>query len=107
MNIVFVLTYVVKYEKRTEFQALVKQFLKFKKENPKAFEGLKSWRLFQQEYGGVAGSYVEMWEFKSLEEMEEVNPRMMKHEEMKEIHTKFYNMIDHTTFTESIWNTVA
>jgi len=107
MNIVFVLTYVVKYEKRTEFQALVKQFLKFKKENPKAFEGLKSLRLFQQEYGGVAGSYVEMWEFKSIEEMGEVNPRMMKHEEMKEIHIKFHNMIDHTTFTESIWNTVA
>jgi hypothetical protein len=107
MNIVFVLTYVVKYEKRTEFQALVKQFLKFKKENPKTFEGLKSWRLFQREYGGVAGSYVEMWEFKSIEEMEKVNERMMKHEEMKEIHTKFHNMIDHTTFTESIWNTVA
>jgi len=107
MNIVFVLTYVVKYEKRTEFQALVKQFLKFKKENPKAFEGLKSWRLFQQEYGGVAGSYVEMWEFKSIEEMEKVNARMMKHKEMKEIHTEFHKMIDHTTFTESIWNTVT
>jgi len=65
MNIMFVLTYVVKYENRTEFQALVKRFLKLKKENPKIFDGLKSWRLFQREYGGVAGSYVEMWEFKS------------------------------------------
>jgi hypothetical protein len=83
MNIMFVLTYVVKYEKRTEFQALVKQFLKFKNENSKAFEGLKSWRLFQREYGGVAGSYVEMWEFKSTEEMEKVTARMMKHKEMK------------------------
>ncbi|MGB8779975.1 MAG: hypothetical protein WCD81_04920 [Candidatus Bathyarchaeia archaeon] len=75
MNIVFVLTYVVKYEERTEFQILIKRFLKFKKENPKAFEGLKSWRLFQREYGGVAGSYVEMWECRSLEELDKVNAK--------------------------------
>jgi hypothetical protein len=107
VNIVFVLTYVVKYEKRTEFQILVKRFLKLKKENPEVFEGLKSWRLFQREYGGVAGSYVEMWEYKSLEELDKVNARMMKHKEMMEIHTEFHKLIDHTTLTESIWNTVA
>ena len=107
MNIVYVSTYVVKYEKRTEFQALVKQFLKFKKANPKAFEGLKSFRLFQQEYGGVTGSYVEMWEFKSKEEMEKVTATMMRHKEMKDIDTEFNKIIDHTTLTASIWNTVA
>jgi len=107
MNIVVVSTYVVKYEKRTEFQALVKQFLKFKKANPKAFEGLKSFRLFQQEYGGVVGSYVEMWEFKSKEEMEKFTARIMKNKEMKEIDTEFNKMIDHTTLTQSIWNTVV
>ena len=107
MNKVYVSTYVVKYEKRTEFQALVKQFLKFKKANPKAFEGLKSFRLFQQEYGGVVGSYVEMWEFKSKEEMEKVTTGLMKHKEMKEIEPEFYKMIDHTTLTQSIWNTVV
>jgi len=107
MNIVYVSTYMVKYEKRTEFQALIKQFLKFKKANPKAFEGVKSFRLFQQEYGGVYGSYVEMWEFKSKEEMEKFNARMMKQKEMKEIDTQFQKMVDHTTLTASIWNTVA
>jgi hypothetical protein len=107
MNIIFVLTYIVKYEKRPEFQALVKQFLKFKKANPKAFEGLKSWRLFQREYGGVAGSYVEMWEYRSMEEMEKVNARMMKHKEMNDIDAEFHKIIDHTTFTQSIWETVA
>ena len=107
MNTVYVSTYVVKYEKLTEFQALLKHFLKFKKANPKAFEGLKSFRLFQQEYGGVYGSYVEMWEFKDKEEMEKVNAGLMKHKEMKEIDTEFHKMVDHTTLTASIWNTVA
>jgi hypothetical protein len=107
MNNVYVSTYVVKYEKLTEFQALLKHFLKFKKANPKAFEGVKSFRLFQQEYGGVVGSYVEMWEFRSKEEMEKVITGLMKHKEMKEIDTEFNKIIDHTTLTASIWNTVA
>ena len=107
MNIMFVLTYVVKYEKQTEFQALVKRFLKLKKENPKIFDGLKSWRLFKREYGGVAGSYVEMWEFKSMEEMDKVTATMMKNKEMKDIDTEFHKIMDHTTFTQSIWNAVA
>ncbi len=106
MNVVSVSTYVVKYEKRTEFQALVRKFLKFKKANPKLFEGVK-FRLFQQEYGGVVGSYVEMWEFKGKEEMEKFNATMMKHKEMKEIEPEFYKMIDQITFTSSIWNTVV
>ncbi|MGD0331257.1 MAG: hypothetical protein ABSB40_12580 [Nitrososphaeria archaeon] len=107
MNIILVLTYRVKYEKRTEFQALVEKFVKFKKENPEAFGGLKSWRLYQQEYGGVAGSYVEMWEYKSIEEMEEDSERMMKHREMMEIHKEFMQQIDHATFTESVWSVAA
>ena len=107
MNIVSVSTYVVKYEKRTEFQALMRRFLKFKKANPKAFEGVKSFRLFQQEYGGVYGAFVEMWEFKSKQEMEKFNAAMMKHKEMKEIDTEFQKMVDHATLTSSIWNTVT
>ncbi len=107
MNVVFVLTYVVKYEKRVEFQALVRRFIKLRKENPKIFDGLKSWRLFRREYGGVAGSYVEMWEFRNMEEMDRVTATMMKDKEMKDIDTEFHTIIDHTTFVQSIWNTVA
>jgi hypothetical protein len=54
----------------------------------------------------VAGSHVEMWEYRSMEEMERVNATVMKHKEMKEIDTEFKKMIDHTTFTQSIWDTV-
>jgi hypothetical protein len=106
MAVVSVSTYVIKNEKQKEFQALFKQFLKFKKANPKAFEGAKSVRLFQKEYGGVYGSYVEMWEFKSREEMEKFNARMMRHKEMKAINAEFQKMVDHATLTTSIWNTV-
>jgi hypothetical protein len=111
MNVVSVSTYVIKYEKQTEFQALMKEFLEFKKANPKAFEEVKSFRLFQKEIGGVYGSYVEMWEFKSKEDMEKFNTRMMRdmmrNKEMKKIDAEFQKMVDHTTLTQSIWNTVV
>ena len=111
MGIVFVLTCGIKDGKQAEFQALMKKFLRFKKANSKIFEGVKSFRLFQKEYGGVYGSYVEIWEFKGKEEMEKFNARMMKdmmkNKEMKKIDTEFQKMVDHTTLTSSIWNTVV
>ena len=111
MAVVSVSTYVIKYEEQAEFQALMKEFLKFKKANPKAFEGVKSFRLFQQEIGGVYGSYVEMWEFKSKEDMDRFNAEMMKdmtkNKEMKKIDAEFQKMVDHTTLTQSIWNTAV
>lgn len=107
MNKVYVSTYLIKYEKQTEFQTMMKKFLKFKKANPKVFEGVKSFRLFQQEFGGVYGSYVEMWEFKSKEDMEKFNATMMKRREMKEIDAEFQKMVDHATLTSSMWNAVV
>jgi hypothetical protein len=54
---------------------------------------------------------VEMWEFKSKEDMDKVNARMiedmMKNKEMKKIDAEFQKMVDHTTLTQSIWNTVV
>jgi hypothetical protein len=107
MNVVYVSTYVIKHEKQAEFQAMIKKFLKFKKANPKIFEGVKSFQLFQQEYGGLVGMYLEMWEFKSKEEQEKFLAGYMKHKELKEIDAEFQTMVDHTTLTSSIWNTVA
>jgi len=49
----------------------------------------------------------EMWECKSKEEMEKFITGLMKHKEMKEIDTQLQKMVDHTTLTASMWNTVA
>jgi hypothetical protein len=107
MSIFLVETYLAKQERETEFQKLLKEFLKFKRENPKVFEGLKSWKLLQQEYGGVGNLYIEMWEFKNLQEMEKCNERIFSHKEMKRINVEFHELIDHATFARFIWKTVA
>ena len=90
MSIFLVETYIAKQERQAEFQKLLKEFLKFKKENPRGFKGLISWKLLQQEYGGVGNLYIEMWEFESLQEMEKINTRVFEHKEMKRINTEFH-----------------
>ena len=107
MSIFLVETYLAKQERQKEFQRLLKEFLKFKKENPKAFQGLRSWRLLQQEYGGVGNMYIEMWEFESLQEMEKCSARIFSYKEMKRIQTEFHTLIDNSTFSRFIWNSVA
>jgi hypothetical protein len=107
MTVFLVETYLAKQEKQVEFQKLLGEFLRFKKENSKVFEGLRSWKLLQQEYGGVASLYIEMWEFESLPEMEKCNARIFKNKEMKRIQAEFQTLIEHSTFNRFIWNTIA
>ncbi len=107
MSVFLIETYLAKQEKQKEFQKLLVEFLKFKKENLKVFAGLKSWKLLQQEYGGIGNMYVEMWEFESLPEMEKCNARIFAHREMKRIQSEFQSLIDTSTFSRYIWNTIV
>ncbi len=107
MSIFLVETYLAKHERQNQFQKLLKEFLKFKKENPKVFEGLKSWKLLQQQYGGTANMYVEMWEFENLKEMEETQAKLHENKEMKRIITEFNELIDQATSANFIWESIA
>jgi len=77
--------------------------LEFKKKNPKLFQGLISWILFKQVYGGTADMYVEMWEYASLADMEKISDRIFAHEKMKKISQGFHQLIESTSFSTSIW----
>ena len=107
MGIVLVLTYGIKSEKHAEWEAFYKgKFAKFM--TPKKNKGLISWRVYEQEYGGVAGTYVEMSEFKSMEDMEKWEKRIFERKEIKELMTEWHKIKDHhTPITQSIWNTVV
>jgi len=107
MNIFLVETYQAKQEKQSAFNKLLKEFVKFRKENPKVFEGLKSWKLLQQEYGGIGNLYIEMWEFENLQEMEKCNARIFGNKEMKRIQAEFHTLIDSSTFARFVWNKIA
>jgi len=107
MTVFNIETYVVKSEKRDEFNPALHEFLNYKEEHPALFEGLLSWRLFQQEYGGIANLYIEMWEFEDLAAMETISARIFNDEGMKKISKGFHQLVEPTTFSTHIWRPIA
>lgn len=107
MSIISVETYVVRAEKSEEFMTLLDEFLRFKKVHPRLFKGVKSWKLYKQDYGQPAGMYIEMWEYENLAQMEETNTRIFSDERMKKINSAFHRLVVPATFSASIWSEVA
>jgi hypothetical protein len=107
MSVLVVETYVVRAERRDDYDPALLEFLDFKGRNPELFLGLVSWRLWKQEYGGVSDMYVEMWEYESLTEMERVSDRIFADEGMKKISRGFHQLVEPATFTAAIWSPVA
>ena len=107
MSVFVVETYVVKAEKREEFTPALNEFIKYKETHPKLFKGLKSWKLFQQEYGAISDMYIEMWEFDNLAEMEKITATIFSDKGMKKINQGFHQLIEPATFSASIWRPVA
>jgi hypothetical protein len=107
MSIIMVETYVVHSDKSTKFTTLLNEFLKFKKAHPQLFKGVKSWKLYKQDYGQPAGMYVEMWEYENLAQLEETNSRIFSDEGIKKISTAFHKLVEPATFSAAIWSKVA
>jgi hypothetical protein len=107
MSIIVAEKYVVRVGKTMEFTALLGEFLKFKKSHPQLFKGVKSWKLYKQDFGQPAGMYVEMWEYENLAKLEEINNRIFSDESMKKINAAFHKLVEPATFSASIWSEVA
>jgi hypothetical protein len=107
MSIFLVETYVVKAEKRIEFTPLLNEFLSYKEKHSQLFQGLKSWKLYKQDYGGISGLYIEMWEFESLSDLEKINTRIFEDEGMKKIGADFHQLVEPATFSANLWKPVA
>ena len=106
MSIFVVETYLVASEKREKFKLLMQRLLEYKKENPKLFEEVRSLKLFAQMFGGIAGTYIEMWEFDSMADLEKCWKREDQDEGFLRIHQEFLQLIDPTEFSMKIWNAV-
>ena len=107
MSVLMVETYVVKAEKREAFTPALEEFLRFKEANPDLFEGVRSWSLHRQEYGGIGGLYAEIWEFDDLAAMESINEHIFADDTMSRISKGFHELVDPATFSTSVWRPVA
>jgi len=104
-------TYVIRPEKQGEFTAWLQTVLKYKEKHPEVFEGLRSWKFFHREYGGISGSYVAMMEFGSMTDLDRVMTRMQQRvqedEEFSKINRAFEPLYDPAAYSCEIWSTVV
>jgi len=106
MSVFVIETYVVKPEKQGEYQSLMRRLLEYKKQNPQLFKEVKSFRLFHQMFGGLAGAYIEMWEFDSIADLEKCWIEESKNEGFMKIHKEFTLFVEPTTFSINVWSAV-
>jgi len=107
MSVFVVETYVIRAEKRAEFKPALEEFLEFKDNNADLFTGVKSWKLYKQEFGGIGGMYIEMWEYEDIAEMDRISTRIFSAEGMKKIQKGFHLLVEPATFSTSLWTQVA
>lgn len=106
MSVFVVEIYLVKPEKQGEYQSLIQRLLQYKRQNPQLFKEVKSFRLFHQMFGGLAGAYIEMWEFDSMSDLEKCWTKELKDEGFMKIHKEFMLLIVPDTFSINTWNAV-
>lgn len=106
MSIFVVDTHVVKPEKQEGYASLMKRLRKYMKENPETFRGLKSWKVFAQMFGGISGGHVQLWEYDSMADIEKSMMLMFRDKGFMEIKREFDRLIEPTTHSWNIWNSV-
>jgi hypothetical protein len=107
LSIFRVENYVIKPERKDEFTIALNEYLRYRDTHPDLFKGLKSWKIMRQEYGAHTGMYMEIAEFDNLAELETTVNRVHQDKEMKKIIRPFYELIDPTTLSDSIWSPVS
>jgi hypothetical protein len=107
MTIFVVETCMVKPEKYGAFKLLMEKVRKYKEEKLELFKEVKSWKLFKQMFGGIAGAYVSIWEFENLADLEKNWAKEDADEEFTKMHQELMQLIDPATFHMEIWSSAT
>lgn len=106
MSVFVVDTHVVKPEKQEEYVSLMKRLSKYMKENLQTFKELKSWKVFCQTFGGIAGGHIQLWEYESMADIEKSMTLMFKDKGFMEIKRELDRLIEPATHSWNVWTAV-
>ncbi len=106
MTVFVVEMFVVKSEKHSEFESLMRKGRKYMEENPEKFKELKSWKMYTQTFGSISDAYVGQTEYDSLAEFEKLSARLLKDKESSKLNQEVNATIDVTTYSMSVWEPV-
>jgi len=106
MSVFIVDMHVVKPEKQLEYKSLMQRLHEYMKEKPETFKELKSWKVFAQTFGGIAGGYVQLWEYDNMADIEKSLTAMFNDKGFMEIKQEFDRLIEPATHSWNVWNFV-
>ena len=106
MSVFVVDTHVVKPEKQEEYTSLMNRVSRYMKENPQTFGELKSWKVFAQTFGGIAGGHVQLWEYQNMADIEKSMNSMFKDKGFMEIKRELDSLIEPVTHSWNVWTAI-
>ena len=92
----------VRYENRNEYLELLKE----RQEYLDKIEEVKRVQIFQQTFGGVADTYVELWEMDKMESIDSFLTKAYGTEGFAELAAKIHGLIEPGSLERRIWTEV-
>jgi hypothetical protein len=102
MGITVLFEALVKYENRDEYLGLLKERQKFFDQ----LEEVKSVKIYQQTFGGVADTYVELWEMDNMGDIDSFLMKAYGMDGFPELAAKIHGMIEPGSLERRIWTEV-
>jgi len=98
---------VLKPEKTGEYAAWLKKYEAWTQGQAELFKEVKSVKLLSQVIGNSMGSFLELWEFESLADLERWLVKYSSNKEVAVWHQEWMAMIVPGTWSSSMWTLAA
>jgi hypothetical protein len=92
----------VRYENRDEYLALLKKRQEYLDE----IEEVKRVQIFQQTFGGVADTYIELWEMDEMGSIDSFLTKAYSSEGFAKLAAKIHGLIEPGSLERRIWTEV-
>ena len=92
----------VGYESRDEYLALLKE----RNEHFKKLDEVKSVKIMQQTWGGVAEKYIELWEMEKMGDLDSFLMKVYGQDGFPELAGKIHSLIELGSLERRIWTDV-
>lgn len=103
MSVLMVETWVVKLKYELKHKRLWAEFLEYIRKNPELFKEIKSMNLYSQTFGNVSGAIVQVIEFETWAEKENLDNRLKNITECVKFHEELMGMKVAGTISMGAW----
>lgn len=103
MTVLLVERWIVRPECQAEHAELWRSFREHIRRNPDLFKEIRSMRFYDQTFGTPSGAFVQVVEFDSLADKENLDKRLANDEESSRFHKELMKLKDPATVSACLW----